>query len=151
MRLLAEKPQLSAPEIFIIEDDPILSQLFFKNLQKRLNRFSQAYQIRCFTNVIDTISALPNGCTLPVLIILDIILVGPDGFMLLNELASFSDLSKVPVIIVSSLQLPASILDSYNVIKVLDKTTMYPTELCDVVQKTLTKNSSGQAYGRSQN
>ena len=37
------------------------------------------------------------------MIFLDILLTGPDGFTFLNELISYSDTAKIPIVIVSSL------------------------------------------------
>ena len=59
-------------EIFLLEDDPILSQLFSKNLKKAFQKNGQNMSIRCFTNCIEAITALPDGCKPPALFILDV-------------------------------------------------------------------------------
>ena len=127
-------------EIFLLEDDPILSQLFSKNLKKSFQKLNQNLSIHCFTNCIESIAALPARCTPPALFILDVLLVGPDGFTFLNEIASYSDLSKIPVIIVSSLNFPDRSYESYNIVEILNKTTMTPQALFSAVVKALKMN-----------
>ncbi len=126
-------------EIFLLEDDPILSQLFSKNLKKAFQKNGQNLSIRCFTNCIEAIAALPDGCKPPDLFILDVLLIGPDGFTFLNEIASYPDLSKIPVIIVSSLKFPDQTYESYNVVEILNKTTMTPQALFSAVTKALNR------------
>ena len=129
-------------EIFLLEDDPILSQLFSKNLKKAFQKNGQNLSIRCFTNCIEAITALPDGCKPPALFILDVLLTGPDGFTFLNEIASYPDLSKIPVIIVSSLKFPDQTYESYNVVEILNKTTMTPQALFSAVVKALKRKDS---------
>ena len=129
-------------EIFIIEDDPILATLFQSNLDKFFHQKNLNYQTRIFSNAIDAISAMPEDCLAPRLLILDILLTGPDGFTLLNELASYPDLAKIPVIIVSSLHFSMPILEAYNVKKILNKTTMHPSDLLRAVQEVLSMKAS---------
>lgn len=131
------KEKTCLPKIFIIEDDIVMSQLFSKNLQKYFQKNHQKYQICCFSNAIEAISALPDGCVLPQLIVLDVLLTGPDGFAFLNEISSYADLSEIPVVIVSSLHFPEQSLKKYNVVKILDKSTMLPSDLINTVQETL--------------
>lgn len=132
-----QKTTQATPEIFVIEDDPIFTRLFEKNLQKTFDKFQQKFDLCCFTNCIDAIAALPDDCQPPALFILDILLTGPDGFTFLNEIASYPDLSSVPVIIVSSLNFPDRSFESYNIVKILNKTTMMPTDLTNSVIEIL--------------
>lgn len=70
-----------------------------------------------------------NETNVPKLIFLDILLTGPDGFTFLNELASYADTAKVPVVVVSSLDFAGRDLKAYGVVGVLDKNTMTPAEV----------------------
>jgi response regulator receiver domain len=133
-------PTKETIEIFLLEDDPILSQLFTKNLKKAFQKNGQNLSIHCFTNCIEAISALPDDCKPPALFILDVLLIGPDGFTFLNEIASYPDLSKIPVIIVSSLKFPDQTYESYNVVEILNKTTMTPQTLFSAVTKALKRD-----------
>ncbi len=76
---------------------------------------------------------------LPDVILLDVLLTGPDGFTLLNELASYQDTMQIPVILLSSLDLTHRRLDGYGVVQIFDKTTMRPEEIRQTVQAVLQK------------
>lgn len=66
-------------------------------------------------------------------ILLDIMLDGPDGFTLLNELVSYNDTSVIPIVIVTALKIKADLSD-YGVIKVIDKSTMQPSDIREAVK-----------------
>ena len=120
-------------DFFILEDDPIFARLFSKSLRRAFPNTA----ISTFENAIDAINALPDGCTSPSVIILDVLLTGPDGFTFLNEIASYPDLSNIPIIIVSSLNFPMQTLESYNVKKILNKATMTPQDLPAAISEIL--------------
>ena len=120
-------------EFFILEDDPIFARLFSKSLRRAFPDST----VSIFENAIDAINALPDGCTPPSVIILDVLLTGPDGFTFLNEIASYSDLSNIPIIIFSSLNFPMQTLESYNVKKILNKATMTPQDLPAAISEIL--------------
>ena len=120
-------------EFFILEDDPIFARLFSKSLHRAFPDST----VSVFENAIDAINALPDDCTPPSVIILDVLLTGPDGFTFLNEIASYSDLSNIPIIIVSSLNFPMQTLESYNVKKILNKATMTPQDLPAAISEIL--------------
>lgn len=120
-------------EFFILEDDPIFARLFSKSLRRTFPDST----VSVFENAIDAINALPDDCTPPSVIILDVLLTGPDGFTFLNEIASYSDLSNIPIIIVSSLNFPMQTLESYNVKKILNKATMTPQDLPAAISEIL--------------
>lgn len=128
-------------EFFILEDDPIFARLFSKSLHRAFPDST----VSTFEDAIDAINALPDGCTPPSVIILDVLLTGPDGFTFLNEIASYSDLSCIPIIIVSSLNFPMQTLESYNVKKILNKATMTPQDLPAAISEILSvKITNGQ-------
>ena len=128
-------------EFFILEDDPIFARLFSKSLRRAFPDST----VSTFENAIDAINALPDGCTPPSVIILDVLLTGPDGFTFLNEIASYSDLSNIPIIIVSSLNFPMQTLESYNVRRILNKAIMTPQDLPAAISEILSvKITNGQ-------
>lgn len=146
------KPQLETKskslEFFILEDDPIFARLFSKSLHRAFPDST----VNIFENAIDAINALPDDCTPPSVIILDVLLTGPDGFTFLNEIASYSDLSNIPIIIVSSLNFPMQTLESYNVKKILNKATMTPQDLPAAISEILSvKIRSGQKNNLTKN
>lgn len=116
--------------IFIIEDDPVMAECM-----ALATRRAGKVEIRIFSDVISAVQALDRQ--LPKLIFLDILLSGPDGFTLLNELSSYDDTSKIPIVIVSSLALADVKLSHYGVVKILDKATMTPAQVTDLVRDFL--------------
>lgn len=125
--------------IWIIEDDEIMAECLATavnlNLSKDKVNIQPEHKIKHFTNIINAISAL--NTELPDLIILDILLSGPDGFSFLNELISYPDTMKIPIIIVSSLELSAESLSEYNIVQIFQKETMTPQALNLAVKETL--------------
>lgn len=91
--------------------------------------------IRIFNDAISAMDAI-NG-ELPDLILLDVLLSGPNGFTLLNELASYSDTADIPIIIISSLDLCQRDLEIYGVVNVLNKSTMTPHAIQEAIRYAL--------------
>lgn len=121
--------QISAeqPHIFIIEDDNIMAECLARACQ----------DMRC-TIFHDAISAMATlGDNLPDLILLDVLLSGPDGFTFLNELISYPDTAAIPVILVTSLTLNTTNLAHYGVRAILFKETMTPQEILSTVRGIL--------------
>ena len=104
--------------IFVIDDDTIMA----KCIADACGR-----ETKIFADAIEAMNALDDG--LPELIFLDILLTGPDGFTFLNELISYSDTAKIPVIVVSSLDFSGKDLSIYGVVGKLSKDTMTPAEI----------------------
>ncbi|MDR2336528.1 MAG: response regulator [Candidatus Nomurabacteria bacterium] len=96
-------------------------------------------EARTFSNGIEAMKALNDET--PELIILDVLLVGPTGFSFLNELQSYDDTGKIPVILVSSVagSMKNSDLAEYGVVAIFDKATLLPEELAAEVKKWTTK------------
>lgn len=105
--------------IFIIEDDKMMADC--------IARACQNYETKIFSNAIAAMADIDQN--MPDLIFLDILLSGPDGFTFLNELASYSDTAKIPIVVVSSLNLENQDLSEYGVVGILNKDTMYPKEI----------------------
>lgn len=118
--------------IFIIEDDPLMAECVARALSP--------YDIQIFHDAISATNALADG--LPDLVLLDVLLNGPDGFTFLNEMISYSDTAKIPVIIVTSLRLTEQNLAHYGVRAVLDKDIMTPADIRNAAETALTLQSS---------
>lgn len=110
--------------IFVIDDDKIMAECIAR----------AAGGARIFENAIEAMKAISEG-EMPDLIFLDILLTGPDGFTFLNELVSYVDTAKIPVVAVSSLDLKDKDLSTYGVVGFLDKDTMTPKEIKRYAQK----------------
>lgn len=121
---------------YIIEDNEIMSELF----ARYLNGITET---KIFHDAISAISEISDDQ--PDLIFLDILLTGPDGFTFLNEIVSYEDTGKIPVVIISSLDFQLESLKNYNVVKILNKDTLLPDDLRAVTQEILAlKAKNGQ-------
>lgn len=105
--------------IYIIEDDEIMAEC--------IARACKEEKTKIFSNAIAAMDAISNK--IPNLILLDILLTGPDGFTFLNELASYQDTAKIPIVIISSLDFRSQDLSNYGVVGALDKATMIPEDI----------------------
>ena len=112
--------------IFVVDDDEIMAGCVTKALQGR--------KTKIFSNVIEVMAEISNG-NIPEMIFLDILLIGPDGFSLLNELASYDDTAKIPIVIISSLDFRGMNLMEYGVVGILSKDTMKPEEIRDYAER----------------
>ena len=130
--------------IFIIEDDPDFAEIY----QKHLKRNFPEIPLQIFYNAIEANAAFSELSEeeLPFLIILDVLLTGPDGFTLLNELLSYPETSQIPVLLISSLNLGQMSLQAYNVHAILNKETFTPADFVAKVKDIscpVPKTSSG--------
>ncbi|MDO4612355.1 MAG: response regulator [Candidatus Saccharibacteria bacterium] len=113
--------------IFVIDNDFLMAKCV-KCAVKKLDK-----EARIFSDAIDAMDGL--GDELPEMIFLEILLTGPDGFTLLNELVSYSDTARIPIVIVSTIDFSQVDLSNYGVVGVLNKETMMPEEIQDYVKK----------------
>lgn len=119
-------------KVFIIDDDEIMADCIELSVKNSGITSNQIYK---FTNAITAVAALNEH--LPDLIFLDVLLDGPDSFSFLNELSSYADTAKIPIIIVTSLDLKDYDLSHYNIVEVLQKETMHPTDITTIAQEIL--------------
>lgn len=112
--------------IFVIDDDEIMAEC--------IARACKGSEVHVFSNAIEAMEVIDKG-TLPKIIFLDILLDGPDGFTLLNELISYNDTAKIPVVVVSSLNFTGKDLSVYGVVGVLNKENMKPQEIYGFVRE----------------
>lgn len=141
---LLETMQLKTPRpIFIIEDDPDFAEIY----QKHLARNFPEIPLQIFYNAIEANAVFSELSEeeLPSLIILDVLLTGPDGFTLLNELLSYPETSQIPVLLISSLNLGQMSLQAYNVRAILNKETFTPADFVNQVQDILKSTNHSSA------
>lgn len=134
-------------KVFIIEDDVMMAECLelatLNGLRKLQSSYPDklatdnysTYTVSKFTNIFDATQAINQS--LPDLIILDILLSGPDGFSLLNELMTYNDTATIPIIVVSSLDLNQQNLAHYGVVRVFQKESMTPLQLGSAIQEIL--------------
>lgn len=80
--------------ILVIEDDPMASRMV------ELILVHEGYQVAIASNGLQGLEMIQANP--PDLILLDLMLPGPDGFDILNQLQANPQTAKVPVIVVSS-------------------------------------------------
>ncbi len=113
--------------IFIIEDD--------RGWENYYRRILKGYELDFFHDGVAAIAEM--DVKKPALVVLDILLTGPTGFAVLNEMRSYPELAKVPVIIVSSVAIEVELAEKYGVTAVLDKSKMTPDDLLVAIKKAL--------------
>lgn len=135
-------PDSSAPiTIFIIEDDSLMAECISRAIKH--TRLQLPTHIQIYPDAISATNALAD--VLPSLIILDVLLSGPDGFTFLNEIISYPDTSKIPVILITSLHLAKQSLAHYGVRTILNKETMIPVDVQKAVQEALAQTEKRYA------
>ena len=111
--------------IFIIEDD--------RGWESYYRRILKDKELQVYHDGIAAIAGMDEQ--IPDLVILDVLLTGPTGFAVLNEMRSYPDLMNVPVAIVSSVNLKDEIAEKYGVVATLDKGAMTPGDLLELVEQ----------------
>ena len=106
--------------IYVVDDDLVMA--------KCIARACGGREVKIFGNAIETMEAISGG-ELPDLMFLDVLLVGPDGFTLLNEMVSYEDTARIPVVLVTSLEMAERDLSNYGVVGILEKETMKPEDV----------------------
>lgn len=118
-------------KVVLVEDEAWLADMEADTLQKA------GYDVRVATNALAAVDLVDDF--MPDVIILDVLLSGPTGFSLLNELQSHSDTASIPVVLCTNLaeNLTNTQLKNYGVKRVVDKTTMHPEDLVVAVKSVI--------------
>ena len=123
---------MKKPLIYVIEDDRDMSELL-TNYLKRIA------EVKKFYNAISAVNNIDEDN--PSLILLDILLDGPDGFTFLNEIMSYQKTAKIPIILITSLEIGAKEdLIYYGVVEILNKESKTPDEIREVKEKWIDRN-----------
>jgi len=113
-------------KILVVEDDNWWAENTARTLEKL------KHQVVTVSHAVGAIEVI-DGFQ-PEALILDMILTGETGMALLHELQTYHDTSKLPVILMSSLDnLNLDDLIPYGVKRILDKATMEPGDLAAAV------------------
>ena len=114
------------PLVYVIEDDLEMSELYEKYLKG-------VARVKRYTDAISAISAIDEES--PKMIILDLLLDGPDGFTFLNEIVSYKKTARIPVLLVTSLGISsAEDLEDYGVVDIVNKEIMEPEDIKRAVE-----------------
>lgn len=114
--------------VLIIDDDSWQIEHFGRLLEQN------GFQVSSAVNALIAIDNIDRQK--PDVVVLDMLMPGPNGMTLLHELQSHVDLAAIPVVVCSSLQLSLAELKPYGVVAVLDKTTMSQNDLIAAVRKS---------------
>jgi len=119
------------PFVLIVEDDEWMAQQHQRSLE------AAGMKVEVVSHALAAMDALDT--TKPDVLVLDVLLAGPNAFTLLHEMRSHADLAAVPVILCtnSAEQFAQDDLSAYGVRRVLDKTKMHPKDLEAAVRKVL--------------
>ena len=122
---------MAAPYIVIVDDDTWMADGYRQAL------VNSGYTVDYAANAFDAMALL--DIRVPDALILDIFMPGPNGITLLHELQSHADLAVVPVVLVSNAagDIPLGTLQPYGVVKILDKTTMHPSDIVAAIRGAL--------------
>ena len=116
--------------VLVIESEPWLGDHYQRGLEREgfvVARASNAY------TAIDLVDEQP-----PSAIVTSLLLSGAGALGLLHELQSYVDTANIPIIICSSMSnLSLDDLKPYGVRKIIDSTTMKPTDLVAAVRSVL--------------
>jgi len=124
--------------ILLVEDDPWLAELELATLR------GAGFNVELSAHGYAAIDAINKQ--VPDVIVLDVLLAGTTAFSLMNELQSYGDTAKVPIILCTNLAeyFEVAKLSAYGVARILDKTTMHPDDLIVAVRAVLNKKGDMQ-------
>jgi CheY-like chemotaxis protein len=119
------------PYVLIVEDDEWLAEQYIRTLSEAGIRAEFVPHALAAIDAVDT--------NLPDVLVLDLLLAGPNAFALLHELRSHADLAAIPVILctASADQIAKEDIEAYGVKQVLDKSTMMPQDLIAAIKRIL--------------
>lgn len=115
--------------VLLVEDDIWQADIITTQLAKT------NYNVSVAENALEAFDILDR--TPPDVIVLDMMLPGPNGMTFLHEKQSHADIAQIPVIVCSTTMLDIELLRPYGVVAVLDKSTMQPHDISVAVRKAL--------------
>lgn len=119
------------PYVLVVEDDEWMARQHVRALA------SGGIQADYVGHALAAMEAL--DAHVPDVIVLDVLLPGPNAFTMLHELRSHVDLAVIPIVLCtnSADSLAKNDLSAYGVRAILDKTTMRPGDLVAAIKKVL--------------
>jgi len=119
---------MTKSRVLLIDDDKWLAELFAATLRQEGFSVAMAHE---GLEGMEAINKQP-----PDVLVLDLMMPGPNGLVLLHELQSHADLADIPVVLCtnSASDIQKKHIASYGVRRVLDKTTMEPQDIVAAVK-----------------
>lgn len=113
-------------KVLVVEDDPVWSSL--------LSQYCRQSGLKpiCARSPQEAMDRIDLGEKFSC-IILDMLLAAETGMALLNELRAYPDLRGIPVVVCSSVSMRTDDLLPFGVNKILNKATMKPDELRQIL------------------
>jgi CheY-like chemotaxis protein len=105
--------------IFVVEDD--------RGWESYYRRILKGAELAFFHDGVAAILEMDERR--PDVVVLDILLVGPTGFAVLNEMRSYPELAAVPVAVISSVSMKEEMAKQYGVVAVYDKGKLMPADV----------------------
>lgn len=121
---------MKSAKILVIDDD-----ILFANLIKRT--LSNNYKVKIVSDVWSGMDAIDDFK--PDAIVLDILMPAVNGLGFLQELMSYGDTAKIPVLVCSSIanQMNLDYLRQAGVVRLIDKSIMQPSDIADYIADVL--------------
>lgn len=118
-------------KVLLVEDDAWLGELEASVLG------DAGYEVTVAPHAMAAIELIDS--TKPEVIILDVLLGGLTAFALLHELQTYEDTSRIPIVLCTNLadQFDKKQLEGYGVKRVVDKSTMHPSDIVAAVKAVL--------------
>ncbi|MBR2831178.1 response regulator [Candidatus Saccharibacteria bacterium] len=113
--------------IFVIDDNAVMAKCVAKVCTDARR------EVKIFNNMIEAMAALEEE--MPELILMNLLVTGPDGVSFLNEISSYEDTGKIPVVVLTDGVTRGWDLGEYGVVGMLDTETMRPEEIRGYVEK----------------
>lgn len=119
------------PKILLVEDDPWLAELEVTTLEKAGFDVTHAPHAPSAIVKLDEVK--------PDVMVLDVLLTGSTAFALLHEMQSYDDSGSLPIILCTNMAETIELEDvkSYGVRRIVDKSTMVPSDLVVAVRSVL--------------
>lgn len=117
--------------VLLVEDDAWLAEMEASVLTKHGYEVAIAPHALAAIDLIDSFS--------PEVIILDVLLAGSTAFAFLHELQSHPDTRSIPVVLCTNVaeQFSLTALEAYGVRRLVDKSTMHPSDLVAAIKAVM--------------
>ncbi len=115
-------------KVLVVEDDAWLGELEGSVLE------AAGYEVQIAPHALAAIDLVDQYK--PDVILLDVLLGGSTAFALLHELQSYDDTHQIPVVLCTNLaeQFDKKQLEAYGIKRLVDKTTMHPSDIVAAVK-----------------
>lgn len=114
---------MTSVTVLVVDDDPWQCDSYRRILEQ------SGYTVHIVNTAEQAIEAIIEQ--VPNAILLDMLLAGNTAFVLLHELQSDAHLAEIPIVASTNLadQLDPRALKSYGIVRLLDKSTMHPSDV----------------------